>query len=91
MPKRPPFLISKSRPFAPEDTDTDELLKEVLDEEQDEDDIFDRKHCPNCNARILRRVDPRQDGFKPIPGVWVNYRCSDGCGFARDYVEELEL
>lgn len=46
--------------------------------------------CPQCeDSKLTRRIDPRQAGSRGgQKGVWVNYRCP--CGFARDYVEEVE-
>lgn len=51
---------------------------------------LDAMQCPNCGAPSTRAVDPRQTHTFGRRGMWVNYRCTRGCGFLVDRVEDVE-
>ena len=47
--------------------------------------------CPKCGSEVTREVDRSQHGPTSVPGVWVSYRCHDGCRkLLLDLVEQGE-
>jgi hypothetical protein len=45
--------------------------------------------CPQCNAKLTRALDPRQDGPTKVAGKWFNYRCTARCGWFGDRCEPI--
>jgi hypothetical protein len=45
--------------------------------------------CPQCDSKLTRTLDPRQDGPTEIAGKWFNYRCTRSCGWLEDRCEPV--
>lgn len=66
----------------------EEALQRIRERSRKIDGKLARGECPGCGGKIERKgVDPRQDGDSLVGGVWVNWRCTSGCGYILDAKE----